>query len=249
VTYSGLEKLGPFKEIFNSVRISHGYKSVLNVNSFETDLNFDPPQINPGNVNQATQNYYSRYVIPAIGIEEQFAPLIGLDIRTKNDMNFQLEFAKRRGLQLGFISNELAENRVTTFQIGFDYVIKNVALKFLPGYKANREENKPGSRGGQTQPKGNTGGGSTLKGNDLEFLFDFSFSDNITVNHYLDLQADPQPTRGQMEITISPAIRYNLNKNVNLRFFFDYRHTKPYTTIAYPITTTEGGITVQVILE
>ncbi|HLF63725.1 MAG TPA: cell surface protein SprA, partial [Saprospiraceae bacterium] len=251
LTYSGLEKVGFFKDIFSSVRISHGYKSTLNVNSFETDLNFSPPQIDSANINSATQNYYSRYIIPAVSIEEQFAPLIGIDIRTKNDLNFQLEFAKRRGLQLGFISSELAENRVTSFQVGFDYVLKNIELKFLPGFKANRDDAKgqPNRRGGQSNQKGGSSGGSTLKGNDLELLFDFSFSDNITVNHYLDLDADPQPTRGQKEITISPAIRYNLNKNVNLRLFFDYRKTTPYTTTGYPITTTEGGITVQVILE
>ncbi len=249
LTYSGLEKLGPFKEIFSSVRISHGYKSTLNVNSFETDLNYTPPQSNPNNVNEATQNYYSRYIIPAVGIEEQFAPLIGIDIRTKNDLNFQLEFAKRRGLQLGFISSELAENRVTSFQVGLDYVLKNIELKFLPGFKANREDDKaPPSRGGN-QPNRGGSSASSLKGNDLEILFDFSFSDNITVNHYLDLNIQPQPTRGQKELTISPAIRYNLNKNINLRLFFDYRKTTPYTTTGYPITTTEGGITVQVILE
>jgi cell surface protein SprA len=125
-----------------------------------------------------------------------------------------------------------------------------VELKWLPGFKANRDDDKgTKSKGGQQNQKGSSGGGSTLKGNDLELLFDFSFSDNITVNHYLDLNAQPQPTRGQKEITISPAIRYNLNKNINLRLFFDYRKTEPYTTTGYPITTTEGGITVQVILE
>ena len=246
LTYSGLEKIGFLTEVFSSVRITHGYRNTLTINSFQSDLNYDPPQINPDNVNQATQNYYSRYVIPSVAIEEQFAPLIGIDIRTKNDINFQVEFAKRRGLQLGFVSSELAETRATSFNIGFDWTLKNVELKFLPGFKLNREDGR--NRGGRPpQP----GGGNTgsLKGNDLEFLFDFGFSDNITVNHYLDLDTPPQPTRGQMEISISPAIRYNLNKNINLRFFVDYRHTEPYTTNQYPITTTEGGITIQVVLE
>jgi cell surface protein SprA len=247
LTYSGLEKLGPFKDIFSSVRISHGYKSTLTINSFESDLNFTPPQKNVDNINDATKNYYSRFIIPAVGIEEQFSPLIGIDIRTKSDMNFQVEFSKRRGLQLGFISSELAENRVTSFQVGMDYVIKNVELKFLPGFKASRDEKAPPSRGGNQSSRG--GSASSLKGNDLELLFDFSFTDNITVNHYLDLNIAPFPTRGQKEISISPAIRYNLNKNINLRLFFDYRKTTPYTTTGYPITTTEGGLTVQVILE
>jgi cell surface protein SprA len=223
----------------------------LNVNSFETNLNFVSPQINSNNINEPTQDYHSRYVIPAVSIEEQFSPLVGIDIRTKNDLNLQFEFAKRRGLQFGLTDNTLAENRVTSVQVGFDYVLKDVELKFLPGFKSNREETQSGQRrGGQSNQKGGqSGSGTALKGNDLEFLFDFSISDNITVNHYLDYNSNPQPTRGQKEISISPAVRYNLNKNINLRLFFDYRKTTPYTTTGYPITTTEGGITVQVVLE
>jgi cell surface protein SprA len=79
LTYTGLEKLGLFKDIFSSVRISHGYKSTLSINSFETDLNYSPPQIDTINLNDATENYYSRYVIPSVSIDEQFAPLIGVD--------------------------------------------------------------------------------------------------------------------------------------------------------------------------
>src|SRR5690606_8224001 len=102
LTYSGLEKIPLFSELFSSVRITHGYKSTLNINSFETDLNYIPPQISDPNLDTVNQNYYSRYVIPAVGIDEQFAPLIGIDIRTKNNINFQVDFAKRRSLQLGF---------------------------------------------------------------------------------------------------------------------------------------------------
>ncbi len=248
LTYNGLQKISLFKDIFSSVRITHGYKSTLSINSFETDLNYQPPQINPDNINSTTQNYYSRYVIPAVGIDEQFSPLIGIDVRTKNDMNIQFEFSKRRMLQLGFVSSELAETRGTTVNIGFDWTVKNVELKFLPGFKANKDTGKPPPGGGFPQQPGG-GGGSNLRGNDLEFLFDFGFTDNITVNHYLDLDTPPQATRGQKELSISPAIKYNLNKSINLRFFVDYRRTEPYTTAQYPITTTEGGITVQVVLQ
>ena len=259
LTYNGLQKLPMFKDIFSSVRITHGYKSTLNVNSFESDLNYTPdpslpnPQINPpDNLNEATLNYFSRYIVPQVGIDEQFAPLIGIEVKTKNDLNFHFDYAKRRGLQLGFISNELAENRVTTVEVGFDWVLKDINLPFLPGYKARRDNNRRGDQQDPNDPTGTQQGGrgrGPINGNDLEILFDFSFSDNITVNHYLDQESLPQPTRGSKEISISPAMRYNLNKNVNLRMFFDYRKTTPYTTTGYPITSTSAGVTVQVVLE
>jgi cell surface protein SprA len=255
LNYDGLHKIALFKELFSSVRLSHGYNSTLNINSFETDLNYSEydelgnfvGQRNENNVNPNTQNYYSRYIIPSISIEETFSPLIGIEFKTQNGMNFSFDYNKRRGLQLGFISNELAEQRSTGIDIGFDYIIKGVELGFLPGSGKKRKNSR--TRGKEEQEQEVQGGAAPIRGNDLEILFDFSFNDNITVNHYLDQESLPQPTRGSKDITISPAIRYTLNKNVNLRFFFDYRKTTPYTTTGYPITTTEGGVTIQISLD
>lgn len=241
LTYNGLNKFGIFKEWFSSFRLTHGYKSTLTINSYQTNLQYVPPQINEENLNESTKNYFSRYIVPAIVIDEEFSPLIGIDLRTKNDINIRFNYIKRRNLRFGFTSNELAETRATTVDFGFNYVLKNVALKFLPGYKnaADQKQLLPGSGRG----------GSAVRSNDLEFLFDFGFTDNITVNHYLDQEALPQPTRGSKDVRISPSIRYTLNRFINLRLFVDYRRTEPYVTTGYPITTVEGGITVQVVLE
>jgi cell surface protein SprA len=143
---------------------------------------------------------------------------------------------------MGFVSNELAETRATTVEIGFNYKLRDVELSFLPGFKGKKDQT------GQNSP-GSGRGAAPARGNDLEFLFDFAWSDNITANHYLDQESLPQPTRGSMDISIAPAIRYNLNKFINLRLFVDYRKTIPYTTTGYPITSISGGLTVQVILE
>jgi cell surface protein SprA len=242
LTYNGLQKLGNLSQIFSSIRISHGYKSVLTINQFQTDLNYVPPQQNDQNINPATRDYFSRYIVPALGLVEEFSPLIGIDVRTKADMNFRFNYAKRRGLKMGFVSNELAENRATTVEIGFNYKLRDIELSFLPGFKGKKEQK------GQITP-GSGRGAAPARGNDLEFLFDFSWSDNITVNHYLDQESLPQPTRGSRDVSIAPSIRYNLNKFINLRLFVDYRKTFPYTTTGYPITTINGGLTVQVILE
>ena len=242
LTYNGLNKFAPFDKWFSSVRISHGYKSLLTINQYQTNQNYIPPQINEDNLNGSTFNYFSRYIVPAIVINEEFSPLIGIDVRTKNDINIRFNFIKRRNLRFGFISNELAETRATTVDVGFNYVIRGVELKWLPGYKNARDQNS------QIIP-GSGRGASAVRSNDLEFLFDFAFTDNITVNHYLDQEALPQPTRGSKDIRVSPSIRYNLNRFINLRLFVDYRRTVPYVTTGYPITSVEGGITVQVVLE
>ena len=252
VSYNGLSKLPFLKDIFSNVRISHGYKSSLSINSFESDLDYDDYDENTGtiigqrnadNLDTITNNYYSRFLVPAILIDEQFSPLFGIDIKTKNDMNISFAYNKRRGLAMGFISYELAETRSTTLDFGFDWTVKNIRLGFLPGFNGGANKKKPSN---SNQAEENT---RAKKGNDLDVLFDLSFADNLTINHLLDQETDAIPTRGSKDITISPSIRYDVSKNVNLRFFVDFRKQEPYVSNSYKVVTTEGGVTVRISLE
>jgi len=238
--------------MFSNVRITHGYKSSLTINSFESDLSYDDydetipanvGQRNEFNVDTISRNYYSQFLLPSIIIEESFAPLIGIDIKTKNDMNISFAYAKRRSLAMGFISYELAETRSTTYDIGFDWKLKDVRIGFLPGFNSAANKKKSSAN----KPQG--GGGTPKLGNDLNILFDLSFSDNITFNHLLDQDSGARPTRGSKDITISPAISYDVNKNVSLRFFVDYRRQQPYVSNSFLVVNTEGGVTVRIKLE
>jgi len=172
-------------------------------------------------------------------MEEQFSPLIGIDIKFKNDMNVNFSYTKKRSLAMGFISYELAETRSTTYDIGLDWKLKDVRIGFLPGF--NSQANKKKSSGAKP--------GQAKLGNDLSILFDLSFADNLTINHLLDQQAGARPTRGSKDISISPSISYDINKNVNLRFFVDYRRQQPYVSNSYIVVNTNGGLTVRVKLE
>jgi cell surface protein SprA len=236
--------------MFSNVRISHGYKSTLTINSFESDLKYDDydenagvvvGQRNPNNIN-TKQDYYSRFLVPSIVIDEQFAPLFGIDIKTKNDMNISFAYNKRRNLALTFTDDVLAETRSTTLDFGFDWKVKNIRLGFLPGFNAGAKKKKASGRKAEDDTK-------VKKGNDLDILFDLSFSDNLTGNHTLDQDVGFRLTRGSKDITISPAIKYDVNKNVNLRFFVDFRKQEPYVSNSYKVITTEGGITVRISLE
>ena len=140
---------------------------------------------------------------------------------------------------MGFTSHELAETRATTVDFGFDWKLKNVRLGFLPGF--NSAANKKKASGQKP--------GEEKLGNDLSILFDISFSDNITLNHFLDRDTPAQATRGSKDVTISPSLSYDINKNVNLRFFVDYRRQQPYVSNSYLVINTEGGVTVRVKLE
>lgn len=248
LNYNGLSKIGNLKKVFQSVQISHGYKNTLQVNSYNTDIFFDPAA--QYTTDPLNGNYIARYEIPQIVINEQMQPLLGVDVKLKNDMSFKVDMKKSRTLAMSFIDYQLAESRSTGYTLGFGYRMKNVNIPFLTGKKtkkttAKTKKPKPGETPAKPDDKA---GGKKPQGNDMNFKFDFDYRDDITVNHRLDQTDEAVPTRGTRTITISPAVDYALNRRLKLRVFCDYRKTTPKTSASFPITNINAGVTVQFTL-
>ena len=217
-------------------------KSTLTVNSYNTDIFYDTQ--NPYTIDELNFNYIARFEIPQVVINEQMAPLFGMDIKLKNDMTFKFDYKKSRTLAMSFIDYQLAETRSTGYSAGFGYRMKNVNIGFLTGKKTkksrkSKKNNPPGAK--PPTPGGNTG----QQANDMNFKFDFEVRDDITVNHRLDQLEEAVPTRGARTISINPSVEYALNKRLSLRLFTDYRKTVPKTSQSFPITTVNAGVTVQ----
>ncbi|MCB0685002.1 MAG: cell surface protein SprA [Saprospiraceae bacterium] len=247
LTYNGLSKVPLFKDIFSSVSLSHGYRSTLSVNSYNTDFDFDPTYTI---INEVTGDYYSRFEIPDISITEQLSPLIGLNIKTRNDMSLRLDMNKARNLSLSFTDYQLNETKRTDYTAGFGYRMKNVYIGFLQPKKKTRSRTQRSQEQSEEQDKdGNNPAAGAKKGNDLEIKFDFSYGDNVSLIHKFDTELDPQASRGNKQIRISPSIEYALTETLSLRFFFDYNKTIPYTSRSYPITNINSGVTVQFALQ
>lgn len=241
LTYNGLSKVGNLGKIFSSIQISHGYKSTLTVNSYNTDIFYEPSK--PYTLDSLNFNYIARYEIPQVLINEQMAPLFGMDVKLKNDMTFKFDFKKSRTLAMSFIDYQLAETRSSSYAIGFGYRLKDVQIGFLTGKKGKKGKKKSTSKPGGAKPP--QPGGSRQEANDMNFKFDFEVRDDITVNHRLDQLEEAVPTRGARTISINPQIEYALNKRLSLRVFTDYRKTVPKTSQSFPITTVNAGVTVQ----
>ncbi|MDX1911895.1 MAG: cell surface protein SprA [Saprospiraceae bacterium] len=257
LTYNGLHKIGKLDKLFASIQISHGYKNTLTVNSYNTDIfyNADNPYNTDDDNYRLNFNYTARYEIPQVVINEQLQPLLGVDIKLKNEMTFKADFKKSRTLAMSFIDYQLSETKSSGYTFGFGYRIKNVNIPFLTGKKkadgkagkAKKKKSKSKKKKSTTPtptptPPG-TPGGSTS--NDLNFKFDFEVRDDITIAHILDSPNQAQPTRGARTVSLNPQVEYALNKRLKLRLFCDYRKTVPKTSQSFPITTLNTGITVQ----
>jgi len=246
LSYNGLSKLPWFKDIFSSVSLTHGYRSNLTVNSFNTDLEHDP-FINT--LNPTTFSFYSKFEIPNLVISEQFSPLLGLDMKLRNDMTFRLDMKQARNLAMSFVDYQLSETKTREYTVGFGYRMKDVIIPFLQFGEAKQKKSKRKKRSRSKEDEKEEPGQRKEKGSDLNFKFDLSYRDDITVSHLLDQGTDPIPTRGLRTIRISPSADYDVNKQLNIRLFFDYSKTEPKTSASFPITNFQGGLTVRFSLQ
>jgi len=255
--FDGFSKLPGFKDIFASFSITHGYKTTLGVNSYATDLQYnalDPYFIDP---DISTGNYFSRFEIPNLVINEQFQPLLGVDIKTKSDLNLTAEFAKSRQLQLSTGLAQLTEARRTSYTVGMEWTLQDVNIGFLTGKKKTRrrardrdvDEETDEDTADEREKRAPNRSGVNNEQNRLAFGFNLQFNDDVTFIHDADDGASSTPTRGTTTIAIRPTIDYDINKNFTLRFFFDYNRSQPYLSTSYPRTSIEGGLTARFNLD
>ena len=232
LTYNGLSKLKPFAKWFSSFTLTHGYRSTLSINRYATNINHsvDPEQLDPRSL-----NYYSAFEIPDIVISEQFNPLIGIDLRLKNELTFRFNYKSSRNLAMSFLDYQLSQTTSEDITVGFGMLIKN----FKPFARKDGKSSTSGFNfdfGGKIIPK-----------HELNLKFDFSLRDDKTINHILD-QRNSVATRGMRTIRIAPSADYIINNKLTLRLFFDYNRTIPAVQTSFPITATRFGVTLRFML-
>ncbi|TKK69421.1 cell surface protein SprA [Ilyomonas limi] len=236
VTYTGLTKIPALANVFSSISLTHGYNSTVSMNSFTSALNYyDPLHYgSPGFIDTVSGNFVPFFLVPNLTIQEQFSPLIGIDVTTTNQTNFNFQFIKSRQLSLSLVDYQLSEVNSTQFVIGASIRKKNVNLPFkLPGFK-KLDPNAPTTSG-------------LNQGNDLNLRLDFSIRDDAQSNSRLD-QPTSYSTGGQKVISIQPSLDYVLNSRVNIQLYFDQQRTIPYISTSAPITTTRAGLLIRISL-
>ena len=245
LNYTGLSKIPMFKALFKSFSLRHGYSSKMTVNAYNTATNYDANDRDK--LNENTYSYYSQFEIPDITIREQFNPLIGLDMRMKNDMSLNFSYNKSRNLDLSFIDYKLAETKTTDVTFGFGYTIKNVEIGFLTSKKKKKSRKKAKKKKAKDDKNGKKPakrGVKKPKAKNLVIKMNFSLRDDVTYNHQLD-QNVTIPIRGTNTFSMSPTVDYNINDRLTLQFYFDHRRTNPKTSSSPPTVSTSSGVTLR----
>ncbi len=226
ITYNGLSRIRGLDRLFTNVTLRHGYHSTLGMNSFNSALLFaDRFRIGYPEFKDQNGNYIPYFLVPNITIQEQFDPLVEVDVTFTNQLSTRFEYRKSRTLSLSLIDYQLAENRSSEVTFGFNWrkrgmpLIRNIRI---------------GKNGMKLD-------------NDMTFRFDFTLRDDATANSKLD-QEQSFGTAGQKMIRIAPSIDYVLNNRVSLRLYFEQNRNIPKISNAFPITNTKGGLQITVSL-
>jgi len=216
ITYTGLSKLKVFKKLIKTLTISNSYRSTYAVGSYTTDVNYRSDD-GYQQVKNALGNYIAAKQIDQVTINEQFAPLIKIEIAWQNSLLTNIEVKKSRNISLSFTNNQLTELTSNEYILGLGYRIKDVQLNII-------------SQGGKTKK---------LK-SDINIKFDLSLRSNETILRRVDEDVN-EISQGQEVISINTSADYMLSTRFKIRVFFDKVINNPFISSSFPQSTTNAG--------
>lgn len=216
VNYNGFSRMKMVQKFASSVTVSSFYSSSYIIPQYLTILS------RHDSINELDSNFFPKYEIKSVTINESFNPLLRLDITFVNNVTANIEYKSSRTLSLSLANYTMIETRSTEFVLGVGYRAKEKRLKI--------------------------GGLRIFFKNDLNMRFDFSVRDVVSIKR--DVQnLQSVPTQGQRIIGIKPQIDYMINEKLNIRFYYDRRMTKPATSNANPTALTQGGLSLRYTLQ
>ena len=219
ITFDGLSRIPLVKRYFKSININHAYTSTYNIGSYNNNLNFTGEDDNFDLV----KDFLPIYEANSVSINEQFNPLINIDMMWKNNFTTTFEIKRTRNLILSLANTQLTEVASSEFIFGMGYRFDNLGLVI------------------------GSGSGQKKFNSSLNLRGDLSIRKNNTIIRKIVDNVD-QLTSGQKVVSIKMSADYVLSSRFNLRLYYDRIVNKPYVSLSYPTTTTEFGVSVRFTL-
>ncbi|HSF55435.1 MAG TPA: cell surface protein SprA, partial [Algoriphagus sp.] len=221
--YRGLSRLKGLSDKFSSINITHGYSSTYDVSNFSNSLQYQQGLElfnrlqdiqNPDIINDDGQ-FIPIYILNQVVLTERFAPLIGVDVLTKDRLNVAINYNRERNLGLNFSNSQVTEQRSSDFGLTLAYTKAGVKVPF------------------------SIQGSQKVLKNDLQLRLDSKVVDVRQVQRKID--EGSTITNGNLNIQIRPTIGYVINQNLNLTLYFERTINEPRITTAYRRTSTAFG--------
>lgn len=219
VSYTGLMDIPFMKKIFRSFNLNHTYLCKYNIGSFSSNLQYEEGSDGLSNILDAQNNWMSQFDVNTVSINEEFNPLISMDMVWVNNLTTRVDINRRRNVSLSLVNAQVSEASSNEIVIGAGYRFGN-----LPIFIKNKQLN-----------------------NDINLQCDFSIRRNNTIIRRISERVD-QLTAGQEVRSIKVSADYTFNNRLNLRLFYDRIVNKPYVSLSFPTTNTNFGISVRYTL-
>jgi cell surface protein SprA len=221
--YRGLSRLKGLSDVFSSINITHSYTSTYDVSNFSNSLQYQQglelfntlQEIQAPTITNPDGQFIPIYILNQVVLSERFAPLIGVDLLTKDRLNIAMNYNRERSLGLNFSNSQVTEQKSSDFGLTLAYTKAGVKVPFK-------------IQGSQ----------KVLK-NDLVMRLDTKVVDTRQVQR--KIEEGSTITNGNMNLQIRPTIGYVVNQNLNLTFYFERTINDPRVTTAYRRTSTAFG--------
>ena len=269
LSYKGLSNLPWIRDHLKNVTLTHGYKSIYTVGSYNTYSSWVEYMHGSdlGYVQNTTTGGYipsSMYDISTVSINEAFAPLLGLNVTLQNNMTLKAEYRKTRVLTLSMTSAQINEASSTDFVFGWGYKIDDFKIGSLFSSKSSsqrassrnksKSKNSKGKAGDDNAPGNRAGSNNNSRSSKSNFAhalnlrFDFSIrnQDAITRNIQTNLS---EATSGNKALKASFAADYSMSRWVTFSLYYDLQRNEPLlSSSAYPTSTQDFGFNLKFTL-
>ena len=213
VVYTGLIDFAFMKKVFKSISVNHNYICKYNIGSFASNLKYAE------DARDLQDNWMSLFDVNLVSINEQFNPLISMDMVWANNLTTHWDINRRRDVSLSLVNAQLSETSGNEIVLGLGYRFGNLPI-FLKSKQLN---------------------------NDINVQFDFSIRKNNTIIRRITENVD-QLTAGEKVMSIKVSADYTFNNRLNLRLFYDREVDTPYLSLSYPTTNTNFGLSIRYTL-
>ncbi|MDX2197015.1 MAG: cell surface protein SprA [Cytophagales bacterium] len=233
VDYAGLPNVFPaIKKLFPSISITHSYSATYNTLSYTSKGGYKYDELHISKFQNNNYPYLPQDtllngnvrlnpidIINTVSIVEKFAPLIGFNFKTKNNMTFRIEYRMDRTLDLGIQNRTLRELRNNDLTVGYGYTKAGMVLPFK--YQ----------------------GREIILKNDVTMRIDLTRRETITIQRLLD--GNSTVVAGQEVFQIRPSVGYQVNTRLSITSYFEYNLTRPKISTAFPITRFSFGVQIR----
>jgi cell surface protein SprA len=230
ISYDGLSKIGWVNDNFKSVSLTHAYTcrySIGNYTSYSTWVAMGSGDAfgyvsDVQNVSHALPS--SAFDISDVSINEQFSPLIGVNVAMKNSMTGKLEYRKQRNLALNLASTQLIESASDEFVVGVGYLLKDFDM--ILKLKSDQ----------QTKVK-----------NDLKLSADLSYKDIKTLLRKVE-ENITQASSGNKVFSLKVIADYVFSSKLNIQLFYDRQASTPLVSSSFPVSSSNFGVSFKFML-